>query len=1005
MKYIDQNELFKATNQGLAVFEHYFSAEDLKNPKHYFKERAGEKSASARVYWFNGLYLITDYGNQDEVNGLNAVKYVIWREGLQYIDALRYIEEVVVGRSVTSDGFYRPKYRPDYKVRDIKPEDKKGEYKLVYKEKPADTDLKAIGRYVTADGLEYFHGKSVERYDYCGFSKKLEKDVVHTFIATVDYPIFVFDYSDFKKMYKPYDTEKKNRFQYIGDKPKDYIYGLKQIQNADNEFAENSDDNKDIAMPEGKPEARVKDLYRCSGESDALNLHSIGCHPYWLNSESANFLPGQYKIVDNLCQNHYQIMDLDATGRKHATKQGLKHMNLNTLELPEWLSFKKDFRGKPCKDLKDFINISGTDQDSTYWNFMALKRKAKTAKFWLKNEDKNGKISYMLSLEHLYWFLQLSGFYSMDSIYHKKAGYSYCHITGKVVKIISPDNIKKLVKRHVKEYVKSKNIMDEIAVLNKINSSAQISEANLQELTETALEFKNYTSASEVLNFKNLSVIITHDEITKIRHDSLSNYILGELKLEHDTVSHLIDHTFYLQKDPPVEVKPSPAFKKLLDKRAKAKTDIARDNVNGEIAKFSDLDKYTLKIRDKDFIFVRFLQDLARVHWRKELEHKDLLTKEEEKEQTLAFINLMFVLGYHCAQFKHKAKPWLTFLQDMKISEIGQSSGRSGKSLIFTGIEYVRPTFHIDGRVLDDKQEFKFIYDGLTEFHDFINVDDFAERGLFSNFYSSVTGKRQVNPKNLSSFTLSYEDSGKMGISSNFELPDTNSSTIARLLNGGVSDFYHESTKKNDYKETRTPFTRFGRRLYDDFNTQEWNQFYNLIAYAIQMYMRFDKIQPPMENLEKRQARREMAKGLGRDEEFFHWANHYFTSPETAETPEFSPAHSGYFNAYIIRKNAFDAFKPNLSDSQQRTYKSNKFKTHIMAFCEYYGYTFNPPELCIGNESNDSRRIMKSIDGETKECFYISTAAVNLNGDEAPPAPNNDNKDKIENETEGDMPF
>jgi hypothetical protein len=978
MRYIDQTEIYKATNQGLSIFEHYYPGENLKNPKHYFKLRRDEKTASARVYWFNGLYLITDYGNQDEVNGLNAISFVMWNEGLQYIDALRYIEEVVIGRKVDSTGFYRPQYRPEYKMREMKPDDKKGEYRWVFKEKTSKKDLEAIGRYVTQEHLDIFHCKAVERYDYCGYSKKLKRDVVHTFIATEDYPVFLFDYDSFKKLYKPYDPDKKNRFLYIGDKPKDFVYGLEQIKKADNEFAENSEENKGISFPEGKPEARIKDLFRCSGESDALNLYSIGFHIYWLNSESADYAHGQYKEIDNLCERHHQIMDLDSTGRKQARKQALKHMNLHTIELPEWLSWKKDFRGNPCKDVKDFVNIAGKDQEETYWQFMALKRKAKTTKFWTKNEDKNGKISYNLSLEHLYWFLQMSGFYSMNSIYHKKAGYCYCHIKGKVVSLINPDNIKKVVKRHVKEWIKSKNVMDEIAILNKINSSAQISENNLQELPEVELRFKNYTSESEVMNFTNTSMKITRDEIVKLKHDELHNYILGELEVGREKISHLINHTFHLVKEPVVEVKAAAEFQELLNKLRAAKTDQERDNINAEISQFPDLEKFNLNTNEPDFIFVRFLKDLARIHWRKELEHNESLTKLEEKEQELAFINILFILGYHCSQYKDKAKPWLTFLQDMKISQIGQSSGRSGKSLLSMAVKFVRTAFYIGGRKLDDKNQYQFIYDGLTEFHDFIEVDDFAEFGNFDYFYTQISGNREINPKNLAPYVLKYEDSGKMLMSSNFEPANTHNSTIARMLYCGVSDFYHERTKYNDYRETRTPLNRFGRRLYDDFTSQEWNLFYNLIANAIQLYMRFDKIQPPMENLEKRQARREMARGLGREEEFFHWANHYFTAAKEGETPEISPADAGYFNTFVIRENAFENFKQVLSDTQRRTYKSQRFKKHLAAWCEYYEYQFNPPELCVKGDTSEARRIMRSVDGETKECFYISTASQQL---------------------------
>jgi len=160
--------------------------------------------------------------------------------------------------------------------------------------------------------------------------------------------------------------------------------------------------------------------------------------------------------------------------------------------------------------------------------------------------------------------------------------------------------------------------MDEIAILNKINSSAQISETNLQELPEIELKFKNYSSESEVMNFSNISLKITRDEITKLKHDELSNFILGELEVGREKISHLIHHTFHLVKEPVVEVKATPEFQKLMDKLKAAKTDQERDSINAEISQFPDLEKFTVKINEPDFIFVRFLKDLARIHWRKE---------------------------------------------------------------------------------------------------------------------------------------------------------------------------------------------------------------------------------------------------------------------------------------------------------------------------------------------------------------------------------------------------
>jgi len=717
----------------------------------------------------------------------------------------------------------------------------------------------------------------------------------------------------------------------------------------------------------------VRDLFRCSGESDALNLHSLGFHVYWLNSESADFSYDQFKLVDDLCENHYQVMDLDKTGQAQALKNALKHINIYTLELPKWLKFKKDFRGNPCKDLKDFINLSGSTQDQTYFNFLVLKRNAKRIRFWHKQvEAKSGKVTYTINMEFFYFFLRANGFYQMESIYHKGANYCYAWINGRVVELVAPDAIKRIIKRFTKEWIKGMNLMDTIDLLNKINTSNQLTEGNLETIDEIKLNFINHNRHTEFLHFLNGSVRIQKDKIEKVKHDDIPNFILGSLEVKKERISHLIPKEIRVLNQSPITVEPTAIFQELMDKLATAKTDEERELHNANLAQLSELDKYKVTIHDPDFVFVRFLKDLSRLHWRKELERKLKLSPDEVKEQELSLANFLFVLGYHCSQYKDPGKPWLTFLQDMRISEIGQSSGRSGKSLLSQAISHVRASFYKGGRSLDDKNQYQFFYDGLTEFHDYIEIDDMHEYADFAFFYTQVTGKREVNPKNYTPFTLEYENSGKMLISSNFELQNVDSSTVARLLNCGVSDYYHEATKFNDYKETRTPLTKFGRRLYDDFTDEEWIKFYNLIAYCIQLTMRFYKIQPPMMNLEKRQLRRAMSQGLGKDEDFFTWANDYFINYPGQEKPLISPPEQGYFNTLVVREYAFEAFKSKLSRKQQGDYRSAKFKNHVQAWCDYYNFDLNPVNLCTGSTENN-RRIIKSIDGKSMECFYIST--------------------------------
>ena len=61
-----------------------------------------------------------------------------WKEDLEFIDALRFIERNIIGIKLNGTPFKKPKYQAEYEWREMTPEDKKGEYNFKYKESPSE---------------------------------------------------------------------------------------------------------------------------------------------------------------------------------------------------------------------------------------------------------------------------------------------------------------------------------------------------------------------------------------------------------------------------------------------------------------------------------------------------------------------------------------------------------------------------------------------------------------------------------------------------------------------------------------------------------------------------------------------------------------------------------------------------------------------------------------------------------------------------------------------------
>ena len=256
--------------------------------------------------------------------------------------------------------------------------------------------------------------------------------------ATENYPIFLFDHQEWKKIYQPLNPEMQYRFSYVGNKPKDYINGLHQLQNAYEDFRNKQMREDPESREQEKEIEKLPEAILCSGDRDSLNVAGFGYQVLWMNSETARLSEIQYKSIMKCVETLYILPDIDTTGIRAAIRLGLQYLDIRFIWLPESLREYKDNRGKPRKDLRDYVELYPERKD-----FQKLINVAMPLRFWDEVTKEEGK-RYYFNDEHALFFLNANGFGRIE--YKNTKGKSiFVQIEDNVVHEVEPEEIKDYV--------------------------------------------------------------------------------------------------------------------------------------------------------------------------------------------------------------------------------------------------------------------------------------------------------------------------------------------------------------------------------------------------------------------------------------------------------------------------------------------------------------------------------------------------------------------------------
>lgn len=190
------------------------------------------------------------------------------------------------------------------------------------------------------------------------------------------------------------------------------------------------------------------------------------------------------------------------------------------------------------------------------------------------------------------------------------------------------------------------------------------------------------------------------------------------------------------------------------------------------------------------------------------------------------FDSFKSAIGYLCTNHKSKSDAKAIILND-PTNNFREANGRTGKGLIGEAIKQVTNFFEIDGKKYNKDNQFALA--GVTDECEIVFINDVKQSVQFTTFYNLITDSFEIRKMYTNPYSIPFESSPKLLISTNYPILGNDGSSKARRLDLVLTNYY---------SDTHTPIDDFEKEFFsDEWTYDEWNNFYMFMIECIQFYL------------------------------------------------------------------------------------------------------------------------------------------------------------------------
>lgn len=409
------------------------------------------------------------------------------------------------------------------------------------------------------------------------------------------------------------------------------------------------------------------------------------------------------------------------------------------------------------------------------------------------------------------------------------------------------------------------------------------------------------------------------------------------------------DWVWKITKDTVEEIKYSSISHNIWrEHKKKAAAEYLGHLIDFEVAE-SGQTRYTLSQHGQNCHFLQFLINCSNFTW--DIKDQQIVTPQETNDNNRHLLSKLCAIGYLAMDVKDPSVSKAVVAMDGQQSDIGTSNGRTGKSLVGELLKRVTATLYIPGKrkdLLDDP----FVWHELNESKKVVFIDDVLQSFNFESLFPCITGDWSINYKHGGRITIKYSKSPKIYITTNHAMRGEGSSFSDRQWMLAFSNYYNDHHKPSD---------DFNEMFFDDWDYEQWNLTWNLIANCIQLYLRFGVVEAPGELLALRKLKEEIG------EKFMIWADEYFY--------EIDPISGrNRINVPIKRSDLYSIFLSKYPLDAKNAISPFVFKKKLMKWCQFKGLVMNPQmyDPATGEPLRRDRHNRPILDNKTNGIEWIT---------------------------------